>query len=336
MRNCGNLITMTDDFYYNENLKRSSSYYKDEDQQNLLWRINRALSKLELPVVSKSLFPTLFIFGLPRSGTTLTYQLLSNCLDIGYINNLMAKFWLAPICGIELSKAILGEVIDISFKSNLGRTNEPTGPHEFSYFWQYWLKVKGLEDMLTFDSSKKEIDWDGLGKQVRNMQNTFGKGMLFKTMYAGNHLEAFSKTFSMPLFIYIERELDDVALSILSARKAYYRNVDTWWATYPPNYKDIKHRKFSEQIAGQVLGLKRTYEELINKLDSRLVFRLKYSELCDNPSSVISSIQEKVFSVHKFAISTRNTPPKRFDERKKIAKNKDEKDVLDAIQKQSF
>ena len=31
--------------------------------------------------------PFVFVLGLPRSGTTLTSQLLAYCLDAGYVNN---------------------------------------------------------------------------------------------------------------------------------------------------------------------------------------------------------------------------------------------------------
>ena len=166
--------------------------------------MNIALSEISRLPSDENKFPTIFIFGLPRSGTTLLYQLLAQCLDVGYVNNLIAKFWLAPVIGVELSKAVLGERRHSSYSSNLGQTTEAHGPHEFAYFWRHWLKVYGLDDVLTFNDPKSNIDWKGLVRTVRGMQSAFGKGMVFKTMYAANHLTRFSENFSQSIFIYIE------------------------------------------------------------------------------------------------------------------------------------
>ena len=49
-----------------------------------------------------------FVVGLPRSGTTLLTQVLAYCLDAGYVNNFAARFWLAPVHGLRLSRLMRG------------------------------------------------------------------------------------------------------------------------------------------------------------------------------------------------------------------------------------
>ena len=321
------------DFFDYENAVRTEKYFKNEEKEKLFQVMNKALSEIGSFPSDEEKFPTIFIFGLPRSGTTLLYQLLAQCLDVGYINNLIAKFWLAPVIGIELSKAVLGEPRHSSYSSNLGQTNEPHGPHEFAYFWRHWLKVFDLNDMLTFNEPNAAIDWEGLGRSVRCMQGAFAKGMLFKTMYAANYLTEFSETFSNPMFVYIEREPTDVALSILSARKAYYGDANTWWATYPPNYHELAKLPFPQQIAGQLAGLRKVYEESIRNIPQELVVRTNYANLCEYPEGLISSIQRRYQSVYGINVMSAVSAPNSFDVKSRSVLNADDVAVLEALKK---
>ena len=305
---------------------RTRPYKKNTQLEKCFAQMNFALVDLAEELEICSNYPTLFIFGLPRSGTTLSYQLIAQCLKLGYINNLIARFWLAPQYGIALSQEVLGPPREALFYSDLGQTNGPHGPHEFGYFWQHWLKISNVDDMLIFDNSNPEIDWLGLGRTVRGMQQMFGTGIVFKTMHAPNHIRAFAETFSLPLFIYVERDPIDVALSILAARKAIYGRSDIWWSKYSPDYYSLARQKSHHQIAGQVLSLGRIYEEMISLIPPELVVRLQYSRLCEAPRVVVDYIRARVEETYGSAIELRLTPPKRFQFRTRP-------DVLDDEQK---
>ena len=203
-------------FIKTDNNLRLKSFKKDEFLEEIFLEMNKKLIKNKIAINHEHNFPTLFIFGLPRSGTTLSYQIISQCLDIGYINNLIARFWLAPEYGIALSKLFSND--NISYDSNYGKTNNIFGPHEFAYFWHNWLNIKSEDDMLSFDGINENIKWDKLGDSVRSMQNLFNSGIVFKTMFTANYIENFSKTFNNPIFIYLERDIFDVAISILKAK----------------------------------------------------------------------------------------------------------------------
>ena len=313
-------------FVSDENNKRTESYHKDTQMEHRFVRMNIALSHLEEFSSDGIDYPTVFIFGLPRSGTTLSHQLIAQCLDLGYINNLIARFWLAPQYGIALSKTVLGLQKNPQFNSNLGQTSGPFGPHEFGYFWNTWLKVKDINDWMAFDNPRPEIDWPELGRAVRGMQGMFGTGIVFKTMYAPVHIREFAKTFSMPLFIYVERDPVDVALSILAARIAVYGRPDLWWSVYTPNYYALAELPFHQQIAGQVYSLRETYEKQIGLIPSELSMRLHYSRLCEAPSDVIDDIRTRVAEVYGVDIGLRFSPPERFEFRARP-------DVLDEDQK---
>lgn len=300
-------------FSERENALQLSHFKKEAKDQRFIVEMNQALSSIRVSDSVEIARPTVFIIGLPRSGTTLAYQLIGQCFDIGYVNNLIARFWLAPLHGIALSQTVLGSPHETNFHSEFGYSSGPHGPHEFGYFWNYWLRMNNIKDMIVFNRPKPHVDWNGLGQMVRQMQGQFKSGIVFKTIHAGSHIQAFARTFTMPIFIYIERALTDVALSVLEARRACYGRADAWWSTYPPDYHDLIKLKYNYQIPGQVLSLHRAYERALRLVDSDLVLRLDYGRLCREPSIILDELMERIHRIYGVKFEVRLTPPKKFE-----------------------
>ena len=86
-----------------------SELRKDPEQERLLASVNELLrgveDKLE-SVAEEPRKPTVFFVGVPRSGSTLTSQVLSSSGAFGYISNFIARFWMAPKLGIVLQQAL--------------------------------------------------------------------------------------------------------------------------------------------------------------------------------------------------------------------------------------
>lgn len=300
------------DFTQLEGKRRLSAYRVDDEIFAGLTRMNELLAAGESYTVSGNVRPNLFIFGLPRSGTTLLYQLLAYSLDIGYISNLAARFWMAPRTGAMLAQSVLGDRRDGSFQSDYGKSLDPSGPHEFSYFWQQWLNMRTVEAAVRFSSQDEQVDWPGLCRVLCGVQDVFQRGLVHKTNWVANVAGGVARHLPMPLFIYIERSPLAVALSILKARHAYYGRPDTWWATYPPSYPEIQVLPFAEQIARQVVDLRATYRMVLDSLDPALVVRLHYDTVCCNPAAVIEEICERVRRSHGVTIDLARTPPGSF------------------------
>ncbi len=323
---------MSDNFFVaEESVRRLADYRPDANAIDIVKTMNLALAPAERYEPSGIARPNIFIFGLPRSGTTLLYQLLSCCLDLGYINNIAARFWLAPRTGVALARAVLGERRDASFRSDYGKSVDPAGPHEFSYFWQKWLGIETVEDILRFGESGDAVDWSGLNRVMGSLQDFFGTGMVHKTNFVANFTQGFLQHLPLPLLVYIERDPMAVALSILRARKAYYGDAAAWWATYPPTYHDIKGLPFATQIARQVFDLRRTYAEVIAAVDPALVLRFSYEELCRRPADVLNAIRARVAERHGVEVGAINIWPEAFDrQRSTDARTAEEVAVADA------
>lgn len=301
-------------FVSEDNRARLGRYHKDEDLEEAVRELNRVLTGHEPePPPELPRQPHIFVFGLPRSGTTLTHQVLTRGLDVGYVSNVMARFWLAPHAGAVISKAVLGEARDDSFRSDYGKTLVAAGGHEFAYFWHRWLGIEDVEDLVDFSGDSDRADWPGMAAALRRIQAVFDRPLVFKTNYAAQFLPAFARVLPMPLFVHVRREPLEVALSILEARHRYYGDPSVWWSTHPPGYEALAELSPAEQIAGQVTGLRRAYAAQIAKARPELTVEIEYADLCADPAAAVERIRARCRAAHGIAPELLHPLPAAFD-----------------------
>ena len=318
------------EFVATENQLRTGTLRKPEELESRIREINGALAPLEHGLVpTADPPPALFIFGLPRSGTTLCQQLVAYTLDVGYINNLIARFWRAPVHGIALSRHICGEARKGAYESHYGKSAEPWGVHEFSYFWHEALSISSMDDITSFGDSDR-VDWADAARRVGLVTEAFRRPTVFKTLFAGEFALEFSRWMPKPLFIHVRRDLGDVALSLLRARIDYYGDPRVWWSTFPPNYQDIKALDFPNQIAGQVVGLADAYRHAAASLDDAQLIEVDYTDMTARPSALLHRVVSRLRDLYGTGVEVTGEPP-RLSSRTRAAGSDDERAVLAAL-----
>jgi len=275
----------------------SDDFQKSDFLENYLSNLNKYLQKFKnnLTIKNKN-YPIIYVVGLPRSGTTLLSQLLSRYLSVGYINNLIARFWMNPEVGIRISETVIkrSERSKIKFKSIQGVSEEPWGPHEFGYFWSHWLKLDDFTSHKLSNSHLLKVDKKGLKKQLKTIINVFQSPVVFKNIICGLQASFLSSIHPNSLFILIERDTKSVASSILKCRKQRFGNERIWWSVKPSSYSNIiKIESPIKQIKCQILD---TSNDLNHELEKPNVncIRIKYEDLCSNPFKKLQMIRDKV------------------------------------------
>jgi len=241
----------------------------------------------------EDVFPNIFIFGLPRSGTTLLSQIVAATTNLGYINNLIARFWENPQYGVYLSSS-LSLPRDISFASLHAVTEKITDVHEFGYFWASLLHHTSSPRLG--ENEATDIDWNLLKNKVLSINHAFNSGVVYKNTLIGHYAERFSQMFTKPFFLYIKRNRLDVAYSILNARRKRYGSIHEWWSMKPYEYDEITDLNPYEQVAAQMYYLEKDYEKQLNKLDPDQVVPVDYETLCRDPWFYMEKLQEALGS----------------------------------------
>lgn len=267
-------------------------YKKDAYFERVLSLMNETLFESE-GVLTEQLpetYPTIHVIGAPRSGTTLAVQILAEKLDIGYINNLIAAFWKAPLFGIALSKQLLQSEYVSNYQSAFGRTNKIQEPHEFGYFWNYHLAYNDFQQKD--EQHEQNIDWSALSFLLKNMCRAFDKPLLFKSFLYGFHASKAVEMLQKTCFIYIRRNVIDNAMSILKMRRKYLGEVEKWASIKPKQYHQLKNRDIYTQAVGQVLFLEYEYFKQLRQIPDENRLCVDYKQLCKQPGEVCLQVNE--------------------------------------------
>ncbi len=298
------------------NQERKENHRKDPKEESFIEQLNNQLLEFEknnYTDLKEEQHPTIFVIGAPRSGTTLMSQVLAHGLDVGFINNLSARFWKTPVTGIRLSNSIFKNNKSTDFQSKFASTKKLEDIHEFGYFWRHWLKKESITNIVNSPSIEKEIQWTELKNIILNIHEAFGKGFACKNVLSAYHISKFLHVLKKLVFVYIERDPVDAAISILNARKKYYTDLNLWWSYVPLEYEQIKDLDYKRQIAGQVYFLTKYYNSKIKDINSNRIIRIKYKELCDNPQAILDTIVKVTRKELDYELKINDDFPEKFE-----------------------
>ena len=265
--------------------------------------------------------PQLFIMGLPRSGTTLVYQYIVHRLNVSYFTHGVGKFPHAPCLTTYIQHKLYGQY-ESEFKSNYGKESASVAvaPREAGGLWCRFFDANNyveVDDLV-------EKDIYPLQNTIACVQNIFG-GIPFvnKNVKHLLRIEALDKIFPNSRFLIVEREISDVAISILRGRYKNLTDPTQWWSVRPPDYKKLKDLSVAEQVANQCISLQKKMESDLSKLQSERVVRIHYEDFCSNPEGLIRKI---MFSTG--AVETKNPTQPGFEVSSGRPQNKEESDLI--------
>jgi LPS sulfotransferase NodH len=293
-------------------------YRKTKDEESFLKKFNASLIDLEkeyIASVKPSDQPLLFVCGAPRSGTTLITQALARTGLFNYVDNFVARFWRSPIVGLSLEKSMglrtMQEEAEPSFASEYGRTPGITEPHEFSYFWEYWLKPDTPHHIIPVTHLGR-IDSKGLRDEINAILNFYNKPVFFKSIwFLSNPLLAY-RLFDNVYFIYINRDLISNVLSILNTRKMYHGDVNQWFSVRPLNYREFLHSPVEIQAVEQVRSINNEIIQQTGEFPEKVI-HVTYEELCNDPVKVVMKITDHIGLKDIDVRTVRRRLPGKFD-----------------------
>ena len=296
--------------------KLTENYRKDEQHESFLDRFNESLLPVEQALMRDDLqdtTPILHVIGVPRAGTTLLTQAIVSGLSVGYINNLIARFWRVPVCGIHLARQLGVGCLASSFDSEFGRTHAVDEPHEFGYFWFSWLRF--AEMAPPSEEQAAEIDWVGLRSKLINMCHAFDAPLVFKNFLVIWYMRQMQELMPRTCFVHIRRDPYENALSLLKFRRNMLGSEEQWASMKPSEYEWLKDEPFWVQVVGQVYFLEKLIEERCLEIDNKQILHLEFDDLCERPRETVARVAE-LLAENGADVSFRGNIPEKFNARK--------------------
>ncbi|MCP4361152.1 MAG: sulfotransferase [Chloroflexi bacterium] len=268
--------------------------------------------------------PQLFILGLPRSGTTLIYQYIVHRLRVAYITNRAGHYYLAPCLITYLQRKALGDYVS-DFQNRYGKVQGALSPREAGAVWGRFFGVENYVTLQEMPLKRRGT----LQNTVACIQSLFGNlPFVNKNVKHMLRIEALTTIFSDAYFLVVERDLEQVALSVLRGRYANLRDPKEWWSVKPPNYMALKELPVAEQVTGQLISLQRRMDSDFAKLPQERVIRLDYESFCQEPEAIIKQLSA-VFR----KVGLRNTAVTHFKPSHKSPQNEEDKLLIDLVKK---
>jgi hypothetical protein len=265
------------------------------DRSSIIVRVGRMLQRLPLfllrplewPVVSmvnlKKKNPSLIILlALPRSGSTLTYQILSHGLDSVYLSNLGNLLYQLPFFGGLLSKHHCA-YSESTFRSSQGFVQGLCGPAEGLRFWQYWYANDIDERKIAHKSSLWSARRESYLRKVFACLGSEDRPVV--TGYLGHALkwQLLRNTFPEAVFIRLHRDPVHNAFSLLRCRQ---KSGSNWFSVYPVECEGYAQESIYGQVAAQVYWLNKR----LNEVQGDYLMDISYEDLCRNPTETLQSI----------------------------------------------
>ena len=230
----------------------------------------------------------IFIIGAPRTGSTILYQVMTNCWDIGYINNLECSFHEIILAASKLSKIIFKNKSHNNFTAIHGGTNGLNSPSECGAFWYRWFPI----NRHFVDQNELTPEQQGdMRKVIGGLITVKEKPLLFKNMNCGQRIRAFSKIFPDAIFLYCRRDPLFVAQSLLKVRKERYGDFNKWWSIMPKEYSRIHTLNPLEQVVAQIYYIEEQIKKDLMSFYSDKYMIVSYEEFCKSPARQLKEVK---------------------------------------------
>jgi hypothetical protein len=235
-------------------------------------------------------WPVVLLVGAPRSGTTLLSQLMARHLEVAWIDNAAARYWMVPVEGLRrsLARGPVGSAC-IALRSWLGAGEGATAPHEFGWFWQWFGEFPDADEL---DAAELErVRWGELRRQLCGMSGLAGRPLLLKSLtYVDYQIPALARALPHVRFVHIRREPRHAVRSILAARRARYADESRWWSVRPRAWLEWSALDPVSQVCRQVTHVTRAIDSALAGPARGLGLRIDYERLVRDPGSALAAV----------------------------------------------
>ncbi|MBH23314.1 MAG: hypothetical protein CMH57_02400 [Myxococcales bacterium] len=264
--------------------------------------------------------PWLMIAGVPRSGTTLLYQVLAASGGFCYPSNIIARYYRSPAFGLRTQRLLepLLERGAPTWASRAGNTDAWWEPHEFGYFWQHHLPLKPHHEPT-------DPSMASLARALAEWEAEATRPLLMKNPILCYVLPDLVRAFPTMHVLHIQRDPVDVGVSILNLRRRFHGDVHAWTSLRPRDADAFADASPAEQVAAQILSGEQALQRAAEAAEGRWT-SITYEALCDEPHHVVHQCAERLG-----ATIALTGIPERFTARRSAGNTRERDAMRDAL-----
>lgn len=254
-----------------------------------LARVLQSFSFLLLPIEfilslflkKKKELKIIVLLAPPRSGSTLTYQVLTTGIESLYLSNVANFFYSTPIIGNLLTKKNIDSKTS-DFQSTYGLVSGTFGEAEGLKYWKYWMN----QDL--FEKENLEINYQKMERLKEGLlKSTLGRKPLIwgylGHVFCFEHLSAFFK--DEIVFLHLRRDL-------LSNAYSLYKASPKELMSSRPLDSQKSNKSIFESIVNQISAIHNRIDS--KKINNSKVIPIQYEELCANPHLFLDNLKTKL------------------------------------------
>ncbi|HIJ70831.1 MAG TPA: hypothetical protein HPP87_05640 [Planctomycetes bacterium] len=236
------------------------------------------------PDDNKIHMPFIAVCGIPRSGTTVTFQLMTQVIDGMLISNLHYLFYRTPLLGYWISKWITRPYIS-DYRSDFGFVAGLNGPAQAYYFWHYWCDQHLIE-------TEPKPNKERLQRFIKLMNAIYkadGRPFLAGFQAHAFYLEELVSIFDKCLFVFVKRDMLSAARSMLMGmRKNDGTFVQIFSATPKESSSEPGETPY-EKVARQAYFINRRIDEMKVRFPD-IILETDYYQICRHPQYFVEEL----------------------------------------------
>ncbi len=262
------------------------------------------LEQLGISIQSKLLFPfeyilrqkaaadadviPVWIIGVPRSGTTLAYQLMCASFRSTYLTNRVAKRYRIALASRAIERLLFERKLHPqTFQSNFGRTISNNDPHEGGAFFYQFLPSEEPYVEATDLTTDEKIAFKSVISSLTYPRKLF----ISKNTVHSLRIKALADIFPNSKFLWVTRNKNDAIKSMLKARKANGILENQWWSVKPPGWIGRLDQSPDEMVAWQYSEINHIINQDLQTTNAEF-YKVSYEDICKQPLDEIINISK--------------------------------------------
>ena len=234
--------------------------------------------------------PIVFICGPARSGTTVTYQILSHYLNVAFFRNFTSLFPRSPITATRFVSVSCAKPQNLVLDNYYGKTTGLCGPSEANHIWSRWVKP----DRTGFRTILDDDDANEMSHFFRVFLSLDGRALISKNNNMNVFADVVSKKLPSAFFVCLRRHPAFLVQSLLVARAEIRGDVRKGYGVENTTGTPLEDADPIEEVCRQVQYLSWQSARMQSIIGQERFWIVDYEQLCDDPSSLLRRISTEI------------------------------------------